>query len=461
MGNQQKSIAIIGAGVTGLAAAHRLRGLGHQATVFESSNRIGGVIETVRKDGYLAECGPNTLLETSPKIGELIRDLGIEDRKRYANPEMKNRYIVKGAKPVAMPLSPGQFLTTKLFSLSTKLGLLKEPFIPRCPADKEESLAEFVFRRLGREFLDYAINPFVAGVYAGDPERLSVQHAFPKLHALEQKYGSMIKGQILGARERKKRGTVSKDKAKMVSFDHGLQVLIDGLGQSVEGSLRLSSTVHGIERSDERQWNILGSDGSQSFDAVLPALPTYKMTELTFKDGAAIDLSQLREIIYPPVASIVMGFKREQIAHPLDGFGMLVPEVEKRNALGTIFTSSLFEGRSPEGHVTLTSYIGGMRAPQNALLPEEEIDRLVLEDLEVLLGLRGKPTFVNRRVYRHAIPQYVVGYGKHKDLFDRLEHEHSGLFFAGHYRNGISLSDSLVAGLDVAERMDQFFKKHE
>jgi oxygen-dependent protoporphyrinogen oxidase len=138
---------------------------------------------------------------------------------------------------------------------------------------------------------------------------------------------------------------------------------------------------------------------------------------------------------------------------------MLVPEVEKRNALGTIFTSSLFEGRAPEGHVTLTSYIGGMRAPHNALLPEEEIDRLVLEDLEVLLGLKGKPAFVNRRVYRHAIPQYVVGYGKHKDLFDRLEKDHSGLFFAGHYRNGISLSDSLLAGMDVAERIDQFLNK--
>lgn len=459
MGNQKKSIAIIGAGVTGLAAAFRLQKLGHQTSVFESSNRIGGVIETVCKDGYLAECGPNTLLETSPKIGELIRDLGLEDRKRYANPEMKNRYIVKGAKPVAMPLSPGQFLTTKLFSFGTKLGLAKEPFIAACPADKEESLAEFVVRRLGQEFLDYAINPFVAGVYAGDPTKLSVQHAFPKLHALEQKYGSLIKGQILGARERKKRGTVSKDKAKMVSFDGGLQVLIDGLGRSVEGSLQLSSTVQGVERAGDRQWKLSGSEGSQTFDAVLPALPTYKMTEMTFKDASTLDLSSLRDIIYPPVASIVMGFKREQIAHPLDGFGMLVPEVEKRHALGTIFTSSLFEGRAPEGHVTLTSYIGGMRAPDKALLPEDEIDRLILEDLGVLLGLKGKPTFINRRIYRHAIPQYVVGYGRHKDLFDQLEQSHTGLFFAGHYRNGISLSDSLLAGLDVAERMDQFFKK--
>ncbi|MBT5926672.1 MAG: protoporphyrinogen oxidase [Verrucomicrobia bacterium] len=460
METSQKSIAILGGGITGLAAAYELGQLGHKATIFEASPRIGGVIETIRKDGFLAECGPNTLLETSPRIGKLISDLGLDSRKRYANPEMKNRYIVRGGKPVAMPLSPGQFLTTKLFSLGTKLNLIKEPFIAPCPPDKEESLAQFVVRRLGQEFLDYAINPFVAGVYAGDPTKLSVQHAFPKLHALEQKYGSMIKGQFLGARERKKRGTVSKDKAKMVSFDHGLQVLIDGLGQKIGGGIKTSSPVESVIKN-QNGWTVQGVGVTEDFDAILPALPTYKMTDINFKDAEALDLSILKDIIYPPVASVVMGFKREQIEHSLNGFGMLVPEVEKRHALGSIFTSSLFEGRAPDGHVTLTNYIGGMRSPEKALLPEKDIDALILEDLDTLIGVKGSPVFVNRRVYKHAIPQYVVGYGRYKQLFKQLENQHSGLFFAGHYRNGISLSDSLVAGLEVAERMNQFFKEHE
>ena len=457
MAKSQKSIAILGGGITGLAAAYELGQLGHKATIFEASPRIGGVIETIRQDGFLAECGPNTLLETSPRIGKLVTDLGLDSRKRYATPEMKNRYIVKGGKPVAMPLSPGQFITTKLFSLGTKLNLVKEPFIAPCPPEKEESLAEFVVRRLGQEFLDYAINPFVAGVYAGDPTKLSVQHAFPKLHALEQKYGSMIKGQILGARERKKRGTVSKDKAKMVSFDHGLQVLIDGLGQKIGEGIKVSSSVERVEKN-QNGWTIQGDGINEVFDAVLPALPTYKMTDIVFEDSDVLDLSMLKDIIYPPVASVVMGFKREQVEHSLNGFGMLVPEVEKRHALGTIFTSALFEGRAPEGYVTLTNYIGGMRAPEKALLPENEIDSLILEDLAALIGVKGSPAFINRRVYKHAIPQYVVGYGRYKKLFEQLESQHAGLFFAGHYRNGISLSDSLVAGLEVAERMDQFFQ---
>lgn len=458
MGKSHKSIAILGGGITGLAAAYELAQLGHQPTIFESSPRIGGVIETVRRDGFLAECGPNTLLETSPRIGKLITDLGLDSRKRYANPEMKNRYIVRGGKPVAMPLTPGQFITTKLFSLGTKLNLIKEPFIAPCPPNKEESLAQFVVRRLGQEFLDYAINPFVAGVYAGDPTKLSVQHAFPKLHALEQKYGSMIKGQFLGARERKKRGTVSKDKAKMISFDQGLQVLIDVLGKKIGDGISVSSGIESVEKNTD-QWIVKGQGINANFDAVLPALPTHKMTQISFKDSITLDLSTLNDIIYPPVASIVMGFKKDQIKHSLNGFGMLIPEVEKRHALGTIFTSSLFKNRAPEDHVTLTNYIGGMRAPQNALLPKEEIDALVLEDLNTLIGVKGKPVFVNRRVYKHAIPQYVVGYGKYKNFFNELENQHTGLFFAGHYRNGISLSDSLLAGLEVAERINQHFQK--
>lgn len=454
MGNPNKTIAILGGGITGLTAAYELLKLGHKPTVFESSPRIGGAIETIRQNDFLAECGPNTLLETSPRISNLISDLGLDSRKRYANPSMKNRYIIKGGKPVPMPLSPGQFVTTKLFSLGAKLNLIKEPFIAPCPSETEESLAAFIVRRLGQEFLDYAINPFVAGVYAGDPSRLSVQHAFPKLYALEQKYGSMIKGQFFGARERKIRGTVSKDKAKLVSFDQGLEVLVDGLGQKIGDTINISTVIESVEK-DEKKWIVQGRKIREKFDAVITAIPTHQMTNMTFRDESDLDLSILRDIIYPPVTSVVMGFRRDQIRHSLEGFGMLVPKVERKNILGTIFSSSLFENRAPEGYVTLSTYIGGMRQPDHALLGDQEMDRLILKDLEALLGVRGEPAFINRRVWKKAIPQYTVGYGKILDRFNELEAAHSGLFFAGHYRNGISLGDSILAGLDVTHRINQ------
>ena len=207
-----KPVAIIGGGITGLTAAFRLQQRGIPAVLFEAADRVGGVIQTVREGAYLAECGPNTILETSPLIGELAAALGLEERRIDTSDSAENRYIVRNKRPISLPNSPLSFLATSLFSLRAKARLMAEPFIRRAPADEEESLAKFVRRRIGSEFLDYAINPFVAGVYAGSPETLSVREAFPKLHALEQRYGSLILGQILGGRARKREGGVSKKK---------------------------------------------------------------------------------------------------------------------------------------------------------------------------------------------------------------------------------------------------------
>src|SRR5712675_1500104 len=238
-----KPVAIIGAGITGLTAAFYLKRKGVPVTVYEASGRVGGVIQSLRKDGYLAEFGPNTLLETSPKIAQLVRDAGLQSRRLDPDPKAEARYVVRYQRPIPMPGSPLGFLTTELFTTRAKLAVLREPFVPARRDGKEESIAEFVVRRLGREFLDHAIDALVAGVYAGDPYKLSVPQAFPKLQQLEERYGSLIKGQILGARERKKRGEIAKDRAPKFSFDAGLQVLPETLAERLGESLRLRTTV--------------------------------------------------------------------------------------------------------------------------------------------------------------------------------------------------------------------------
>ncbi len=459
-----KPVAIIGAGITGLTTAFYLRRQNIPVTVYEASNRVGGVIRSVHQDGYLAEFGPNTILETTPKIAALFRDAGLQTRKLYSDPKAKNRYLVRGSKPVPLPDSAVKFFLSPLFTPAAKLRLLLEPFIPRRRDGPEESVAEFVLRRLGREFLDRAIDPLVSGIYAGDPYRLSLPQAFPKLHALEQRYGSLIKGQILGARERKQRDEIPKMLAPKVSFDLGLQVLTERLHARLGPDVRLNCTVTKLTQHINDWLVSFIREGNQmhaEHSAVIYAGTAYQLAELRVAARHEIDLRPFSKINYPPVASVVLGFRREDVEHPLDGFGVLVPRIEGFKILGTIFSSSLFPNRAPAGHVTLTTYIGGAREPELALRPEAELIEITCRDLAALLGIKGRPTFQHCVIYSRAIPQYELGYGNYRAMLTEIESRAPGLFFAGHYRDGISVGDSILSARNTAERVQRYLAERE
>jgi len=481
---RRESVAIIGGGITGLAAGFCLQRKGVPVTVYEASHRVGGVIESIREGGYLAEFGPNTILETSPRIGQLVRDAGLAGRRLDPAPGAEARYVVRYGRPVAMPGSPLGFFTTRLFTAKAKLALLREPFVPPRRDGHEESVAEFVIRRLGREFLDHAIDALVAGVYAGDPYKLSVLQAFPKLGQLEARYGSLIKGQIFGARERKQRGEVAKDRAPKFSFDEGLQVLPDTLRERLGEAVRLGARVIRLMQRDRTEgnegneevrpeasvsrltqrpapggWTVEArQDGREiraEHSAVIYAGTAYALAEMPIQAQAPLSFAPFAEIRYPPVASVVLGFRREDVAHPCQGFGMLIPRIEGFKILGAIFSSSLFPNRAPAGHLMLTSYVGGERSPELASLPSPELVALTCEDLRVLLGVKGKPTYQHIVFYPRAIPQYNLGYGRYRQLMTDIERQAPGLFLAGHYRDGISLSDSIVSGCNVADRVEK------
>ena len=449
-----KTVAVIGAGISGLCTAYWLHRQGYDVTVYEKLDRIGGSIITEKKDGYIIELGPNTSLETSDTLRDLIRDLGIEDQKIYGNDASDNRYIVRNGQLHPLAMSPLKFLTSKLFSTKAKLRLMLEPIIPRIKKE-DISLSDFVRYRLGQEFLDYAINPFVAGVYAGDPDNLSTPAGFPKLWRLEQKYGSFIRGAVLGARERKKRKEVAKDRAKMFSFVNGQQVFTDTLAEKLEGRVRTGIHITKLEPRSG-QWGIEletgGKKESHTFDQVVLSTQTDSIAEL-IHDFAPDAYGPLNDVYYPPVTLVFMGFKNEQIKRDMDGFGFLVPKKENRKILGVLWSSVIFPNRAPEGHSAITVFVGGTRQPEMTRLNDDVMIDMVNAELADLMQVEGKPVFTHIAKWERAIPQYSMGYMDTKKLFDDLEQRFPGLWFATNSRRGISVGDSVLGARKTFEDM--------
>ncbi len=446
-------IVIIGAGISGLTAAYWLKKAGVDVLVLEQESALGGTMRTLREDGWLVETGPNSALETTPLFGEMFEGLGILDQRVYANEKSNKRYILRDGLLHALPMSPQAFLGSRLWSVGGKLRLLKEPFVGR--ADKEETIAEFVQRRLGREFLDYAINPFVAGVYAGNPEQLSVRAAFPKLYALEEKYGGLIKGMIKGAKERRQRAEKAKDRAKMFSFVHGMGTFPQAIARMLGDAVRTNTRVVGIERSDSSSWTVLfasqgGTDSLQAA-AVIIATPATQAAQMVARIAPSL-AERLSTIYYPPVAEVFLGFRNEQIPRALDGFGFLIPAREERNILGTIWSSAIFPNRSPEGHAALTTFVGGSRQPEMCRLSDEELIRVVTEELHAIMGIVGQPVFSKVIRWEKAIPQYNLGYLDIMKELDRCEAELTGLFFCSNFRGGIAVGDCVMSGKKIAEK---------
>lgn len=445
-----KSIAILGAGITGLTAAHRLAKQGHKVGVFEKNARAGGVIGSDLIDGWLLEHGPNSLLESEPALTALLAELNLNAQVCPANTVAKKRFIVRDGKPVAAPMSPPALLKTPLFSFGAKCRLLGEFFHRPRQRAHDVSLAEFIADHFGQEVVDYGLNPFVSGIYAGDPHKLSAQHAFSTLWESERKHGSLIRGMTAATKARKARG---QKRGSIFSFQRGLQTLPDALVAALPtGVLQLNASIESLTPGATwtlryRRDNILREE---TFDRVISALPAGALAQLPIGIDGACPLAELAEIEYPPVTALFLGYRREQIAHPLDGFGMLIPAVEKRPTLGLLFSSTLFPDRAPAGHVALTVMVGGSRQPELATLPPDELLALVRSDLAQLLGAQGEPVFWRHRAWPRTIPQYNLGYERYLDAMTACERQFPGLFIGGQCRDGIAVPACIAAGEKLA-----------
>ncbi len=457
MSSVPKSIAIIGGGLTGLTAAWKLHREGCRVTVLEKAARVGGVIASHAEGGWLSEIGPNSLQE-SPEITALINDLGLARARQVANPAARNRFIVRRGRLMAVPLSPPGFLTSPLFSLRTRFKVLRELLTRPRVRTTDTSLASFIASHFGQEMVDYGLNPLVAGVYAGDPEKLSARYAFPNLWQIERRHGSLLRGFRIQAAERRARGE-SSGLLPIISFERGLQTLPEALAAALpSGSVRLGTQVTSLIPG--RPWKIISSqDGTvqtAEFDAVILALPAPALGQLVFGTLAERPLASLDHLPHPPVSSLFLGFRRDQVRHPLDGFGALVPARERRSLLGVLFASTLFPGRAPEGHVALRVFVGGMRQPDAARLATPELLAGVLPDLRDLLGVTGDPVYTHHAFWPKAIPQYNVGHERFLEPLTQCENQHAGLFIGGNARDGISMPDCARSGLKLAQRVREY-----
>jgi len=463
MGPTKTDVIIIGEGITGLCAAYWLKKHGLNVTVLAKDDEVGGTMKSVQDHGFLYETGANTALETTPLFKELVSELKLESEFIYARPEGRNRYILRDGILRSMPLGPGSFLSTKLFSPAAKFRVIKEPFIGK--AVKEESISEFVERRLGREFLDYAIDPFVAGVFAGKPEQLSVRSAFPKLYALEENYGGLFKGMIKGAKERKQRAEKAKDRAETFSFVSGMQILPRAIASSLGKSIVLNAKVTGIRNltaaSDEpanepdvRRYLVeyLHNDqeAEMEADSVVIAIPAFDAS-LLVKPLSAKTAHVLSSIYYPPIVSIFLGVDRKNIGQRLDGFGFLIPSKEKRKILGCLWNSCLFTNRAPEGMAALNAFIGGARQPELTTLSDERIIQITLDELKSIMQLSGNPVYLHLTRWERSIPQYEIGYRQKIDAIEQFEESFPGIVLAGNYRRGISVGDCIINANEIAK----------
>jgi oxygen-dependent protoporphyrinogen oxidase len=440
-----KKVCIIGGGISGLTTGFLLKRKGFSVTVFEQAERVGGNVQTMTRDGYTVEQGPNSLLK-APRLVDLVKLLKLEDQVIPADEAAQKRYILSDGKLEAM--GPKSFVNG-YFSLKTILSLAREPFV-RSKSPENESVAEFVTRRISAEFLDKAIDPFVSGVYAGDPANLSMRSAFPKLYEMERDFGSLIMGTI-----RRKVEKPDPNFPRTFSFHGGLKTLIDALAGEISDGVKLSTPVEKIEAGENGKFLV----NDEEFDAVVISTPAFKAAGL-IGDRDENLAETLNGVNYPQVAVVVLGFKSEKIKKTLDGFGFLIPSKEKRPILGTLFHSAVFPERSPDGFQLLMTFVGGVRSGDKLdEKTDEELKTLVREQLGEILGVSGEPDFVHIKRWKRAIPQYRVGYEKVTAQIAEFEKQQAGIYFCSNFYRGISMSDCVKNAFETADKIENFLKK--
>jgi protoporphyrinogen/coproporphyrinogen III oxidase len=442
-------VVIIGAGLTGLTTAFYLKKAGISFILVDQKDKVGGVIETHKENSFTIECGPNTGVLSHPEVIELFEELGDSCEIENAQNNVNKRLIWKGNRWHALPSSLIGGIKTPLFSFGDKINILAEPFRKK-GTDPNESLAHLVKRRMGQSFLDYAVDPFILGIYAGDPEYLIPRFALPKLYNLEQKYGSFIGGAIKKGKEKKDERS-QKATRKIFSVKGGLSNLIKSLENSI-GSENIVLGCKNIEIDYNEHFTVKSAESSfiATSKKVVTTVGSYQLPKmLTFLN--LTEKEKVDNLEYAKVAQLSIGFNNWE-GIDINAFGGLVPYVEKRNILGVLFISSFLQNRAPEKGALLSVFVGGFRNPKIFDLSDEKLVELIEPDLKQMLGLKTfNPDLLKIFRYEYAIPQYGINTGERLSMIKNLEEKFPNLTIAGNLRDGIGMADRIKQGKDIAD----------
>jgi protoporphyrinogen/coproporphyrinogen III oxidase len=444
---------VVGAGISGLTCAYALKKAGHNVVALEATSRPGGMIESIAEDGYVFETGPQSFSST-PALDRLAGELGLRSQLLEA-PRASPRFVLVDRELVAVPVSPAGFLASRLLGWKTKSALVSEVLRSTRPPDSDESIAAFTRRKFSDELLDRLVGPFVAGIYAGDPEQISLRAAFPKIYEAEKAAGSVVRGMFRSAKPSKTAPSANRRRPALISLRQGNQALTSALAAKLGAGLRYNVAVRSLAQAGHGFTIRAQSGGGLEelrCDRVVLASPADVAASL-LAEAAPEAAGSLLGIAYAPLAVVSLAYRREQIRRSLDGFGFLIPRSAGIRTLGTVWNSSQFPDRSPSEHVLLTSFVGGATDAAAVELSDQELSAIVHRDLSAILGVSGQPVRDRVTVYQRAIPQYNLGHTRRIEALGESLKRLPGLWLAGNYLEGPAVGSCIECALSVAEQV--------
>ena len=441
---------VVGGGISGLVCAYALRKSGIDAQLVEASPRSGGVINSVNRDGFLLELGPQSFSGTRA-LRELCEELGISNEILQAPPRAP-RYVLIDGKLQPAPLSPPAFFMSSIINGATKWALLRDILGRSTPPDADESVANFVRRKFSPQLLDRLVGPFVSGVYAGDPERLSLRSAFPQLYEAERATRSIVRGMMRLAKSKKG----PRELPALQTFREGNETLVRALAKNLGPALLTETKVAEISRQSTGSFDLRLESRSSIESVSTKSLILATPTDITGSLLSQLDssfLSALNSIDYAAVAVVSLGYRQQDIGHSLNGFGFLVPRSSGLRVLGSVWNSSLFPGRAPEGQALLTSFVGGASDPTATKLNAQELASLVHREISPVLSMKSEPVFSNVTIWPRALPQYNLGHGDRLAAVAKSRSRFPGLWLTGNYLQGPAIGSCVDQTLAVAEEV--------